>query len=139
MVSRLQHIAESEKITTEKKVRCLSSDFIYLPHHFVVQTFESIIKVSEGDMRRAISIMHSANRLVKKDEKLSSKEVNEVAGVCSCLCVRLDFNRFFQLIPDEVVTQLIATVKTNNFQKLQDATEDVVMNAYPVNQVLAQV
>jgi len=82
----------------------------------------SLIDVSEGDMRKSITILQSAQRLVLKSETLSKANVIEVAGV----------------VPTPVIEGLISSCKQNSFRHIQMAAQETVACAFPVDQVLQQ-
>mmetsp|Transcript_10382 Transcript_10382/g.19672 ORF Transcript_10382/g.19672 Transcript_10382/m.19672 type:complete len:331 (+) Transcript_10382:51-1043(+) len=105
MKSRLQHICKAEGIEHEEKV------------------LDTLVEISEGDMRRSITLMQSAKRLVMSGEVMTSKHVLEVAGV----------------VPKDVVTNLLRACKSNSFQDIQNAVEDTVAEGFPVDQILQKV
>ena len=66
-LARLKEISSSESVSTSDKV------------------FERLVDVSEGDMRKSITLLQSAQRLVSRNETLKPEHVAEVAGVSSGL------------------------------------------------------
>ena len=68
-----------------------------------VQTFPTLVEISDGDLRKAITTMQMAHRLVAKDELMQPAHVTEVAGV----------------VPPEVISGLIKACKDNQFKFIQ--------------------
>lgn len=104
MIQRLQYIAEHENIK-------LSSDVL-----------DTLVRVSDGDMRKSITMLQSANRLVLNNELMTINNIIDVAGV----------------IPDHVILDLIKSCQANRFVTVQSAVKDIIYNAYPVDQIFAQ-
>lgn len=46
-----------------------------------LQTLEALVDVAEGDLRKCITLMQSAQRLVEAGEELTPELVRDVAGV----------------------------------------------------------
>eukprot|EP00808_Paulinella_micropora_P032293 g19859.t1 len=105
MTERLQQIASAEGVRVGE------------------DALNTLVKVSDGDMRRSINYLQTARRLLDQAaEDLTPEHVVEVAGV----------------IPTQIVSGLLATCKENSFQHIQTAAEDVLAAAYPVDQLLTQ-
>lgn len=104
MVGRLQHIATAESVD------------------FTPGTMEMLVQVSEGDMRKSITMMQSARRLLLEGESLSASHVAEIAGE----------------VPGNVVTHILRACKANSFMSLQNAASDTIAEGFPVDQVFAQ-
>lgn len=104
MVARLQEISGSEGIV-------VSDD-----------TMNMVVGVSGGDMRKSITMLQSAKKLVQPGEKLGPSHVSEVAGV----------------IPSNVIVFLLRACKANSFQSIEDAAADTIAEGYPVSQVFSQ-
>ena len=104
MVGRLRTIAGSEHVTLNE------------------ETLEKLVELSEGDMRRSITILQSAQKLRGMGTTLSPGDVMEVAGV----------------IPPERITELLASAKGSTFRHLQQSCREMIYSAYPVDAILAQ-
>jgi len=104
LTKRLSHIAVEEKIKADSKI------------------MSELVRVSEGDLRKAITTMQTAARMVDTDEPLSLAHVDEVAGI----------------VPATVLDGLLAAVKSQEFKAIHSAANECVLSAYPVNQVLSQ-
>lgn len=104
MMSRLQSISDKENV-------CVSPE-----------TMDMLVSVSEGDMRKSITMLQSARRLVGPGESLSPGHVVEIAGV----------------IPSNVVVFLIRACKANSFKSIQDAATDTIAEGYPADQLFSQ-
>jgi len=85
-------------------------------------TVNRLFEVSGGDLRMSITLMQSAHRLVSGMEEVTPETVNEVAGV----------------VPDAVVTNLMAACKKGKFQAIQDAAFEAQCQGFPVAQILSQ-
>lgn len=104
MTKRLEHIATSENLP------------------YVAGTMEKLVEVSDGDMRKSITMMQSARRLIGNMDKLAPEHVVEIAGV----------------VPSNVVVHLLRACKANSFKAVQDAGTDAVAEGFPVDQIFAQ-
>lgn len=104
MVGRLRTIAASEKVTLTD------------------ETLAKLVELSDGDMRRSITILQSAQKLRGMGSQLSAADVMEVAGV----------------IPPERISELLASAKGTTFRHLQQACREMIFSAYPVDAILAQ-
>lgn len=71
VVERIKHICKNESLTiTEKAVA-------------------QIIDVSEGDLRRAITLLQSAFRMY--GAKISEENIVEISGVCEQMCASIHY------------------------------------------------
>lgn len=77
-------------------------------------------RVSEGDMRRAITYLQSAGRLY--GSSISSDNIINVSGVVS----------------NNVVESLLQACKTGLFDQAQKIVTDIIDEGYPVSQILSQ-
>ncbi|CAI7885197.1 unnamed protein product, partial [Closterium sp. NIES-53] len=102
MTDRLRHIADCEHLSL--------SD----------EAFEELSKVSEGDLRRAITTLQSAARLY--GSSISAQHIIEVSGV----------------VPASVVTSLLEACRGGAFEAVQSAVTAAVADGYPAAQILSQ-
>lgn len=79
-----------------------------------------IIDVSDGDMRRAITLLQSAVRIFGDD--IVPEHIVEIAGQ----------------IPDADVASFLASCRSGNFKQLQKAAADIVHSGFPALQLLNQ-
>lgn len=77
-------------------------------------------KVSEGDLRRAITCLQSAARLY--GSHITTDHIVYVSGV----------------IPDSVIEGLLKACRSGAFDRAQAAVADVIAEGYPVAQILSQ-
>jgi len=89
--------------------------------HISEQAIETLIKASEGDMRKAITFLQSAYRL-KSEEEISSDDITEMAGI----------------IPDEDLSSLQETFSSGSFDKLESKVKAIMMNGYSGSQLISQ-
>ncbi|KAL6074032.1 replication factor C subunit 4 [Balamuthia mandrillaris] len=103
MVARLQHICKEEGVKiTEDALRTL-------------------VSVSEGDMRKAITTLQSTHTLLGS-RQMTAADVLSTAGV----------------IPEETMEKLLNNCKTKSFFRLQAGVQDVMMEGYSGHQILLQ-
>eukprot|EP00276_Gloeochaete_wittrockiana_P002658 CAMPEP_0184674466 /NCGR_PEP_ID=MMETSP0308-20130426/87252_1 /TAXON_ID=38269 /ORGANISM="Gloeochaete witrockiana, Strain SAG 46.84" /LENGTH=343 /DNA_ID=CAMNT_0027122067 /DNA_START=38 /DNA_END=1069 /DNA_ORIENTATION=- len=103
VIERLRHISDMEQLP--------ASD----------STLQTIVNVSDGDMRKAIMYLQSAARL--QGNNISSEGVIDIAGV----------------IPKTVIEDLLKTACSNSFDKLQAFVTNITAAGYPIIQILSQV
>ncbi len=103
MTGRLRSIALAEQI------------------HIEDDTLSKLVELSDGDMRRSITLLQSAQKLRGAKNQLRPEDVMEVAGV----------------IPPERIAGLLASTKGSSFRTLQSAAQEMIYSAYPVDAILA--
>ncbi|CAL8347930.1 replication factor C subunit 4 [Gadus morhua] len=81
----------------------------------------ALVKVSEGDLRKAITFLQSAARLVV-DQEITEKTIVEIAGV----------------VPSKMIDNLLQTCFKGTFEKVQIAIKDMVDEGYAATQILIQ-
>lgn len=101
---RLQHIAKSEQVS------------------LTPETISMLVRVSDGDMRKSITMLQTARRLVGASEPIGEVHVAEVAGV----------------IPNNVIGFLLRACKQNSFKSIQEAASEAVAEGFAVDQLLVQ-
>lgn len=102
---RLQYICEKEAIGFSENV------------------IDTIIKLSEGDLRKAITLLQSTARMHgSSGTTTSSSNVIETAGA----------------LPDSQIEGLYQASQSNVFETMQQAVIDVVHSGYSATQVLSQ-
>ncbi|XP_071949682.1 replication factor C subunit 4-like [Antedon mediterranea] len=82
----------------------------------------AIIQVTEGDLRKAITLLQSAHRL-KGEEGITEDDIQEIAGS----------------VPVSVVSDLIKTCHSNSFEKLDDAVTKTLAEGYAASQMILQI
>ncbi|KAI1959325.1 Subunit of heteropentameric Replication factor C (RF-C) [Ophidiomyces ophidiicola] len=124
--SRLEDIARAEKLKLENGA------------------VEALIRCSEGDLRRAITYMQSAARLIRsggnrKDEN-GDEEMND-AGVSKPIDVRT-VEEIAGVVPDIVVDGLIEAMQPKRghsvYEKVSKAVTDIVADGWSAGQMLSQ-
>lgn len=86
------------------------------------ELLRTLVDVSEGDMRKSITLLQTARRLVGEEDELCSGHIAEVAGV----------------IPAQAVEYLLKACKSNSFDSIQAAAKDMMAEGFPVDQLLLQ-
>ncbi|GBG65194.1 hypothetical protein CBR_g49986 [Chara braunii] len=102
MVKRISYICDQEGLTLQP------------------EAMDTLCRIADGDMRRAITSLQSASR--RYGHCLMKKDILNVSGV----------------VPDEVVADLLTTCKSGVFDRAQAAVTNVAAEGYPVSQILAQ-
>ena len=87
-------------------------------------TLVSLIEAADGALRRAITTLQSAYRMVGKDELITEQSVVEAA----CL------------LPDSVVEKFddVTADKTKRFDVVRNAVDGIVQDGYSGSQLLCQ-
>ncbi|KAM9007915.1 replication factor C subunit 4 [Ara ararauna] len=80
-----------------------------------------LVKVSEGDLRKAITFLQSATRLMGGKE-ITEKIVTEIAGV----------------IPREKIDELLSVCWSGSFEKLETLAKNLINDGYAVAQLVNQ-
>ncbi|NXT02335.1 RFC4 factor, partial [Jacana jacana] len=80
-----------------------------------------LVKVSEGDLRKAITFLQSATRLMGGKE-ITEKIVTEIAGV----------------IPRETIDELLSVCQSGSFEKLEALAKDLINEGFAVAQLITQ-
>ncbi|KFP30609.1 Replication factor C subunit 4, partial [Colius striatus] len=80
-----------------------------------------LVKVSEGDLRKAITFLQSATRLMGGKE-ITEKTVTEIAGV----------------IPKETTDELLSVCQSGSFEKLETMAKNLINEGYAVAQLVNQ-
>ncbi|KAA0177604.1 hypothetical protein FNF27_00774 [Cafeteria roenbergensis] len=100
MRSRLQHIAEGEKLVLAEA------------------TYDALLRISHGDMRKAITTMQSGAALFGGD--LSPAQVIEAAGE----------------LPDPMADRILNVVAKTDFRQVQTAAKDTALSGYSMAAVV---
>ncbi|XP_020633099.1 replication factor C subunit 4 isoform X1 [Pogona vitticeps] len=100
---RLLDIAEKENVT------------------FSNEAVSHLVHVSEGDLRKAITLLQSATRLTGGKE-VTERIITEIAGV----------------IPRETLDGLLAACQSGSFEKLEVATKTLINEGYAATQLISQ-
>lgn len=119
-LGRLQYIADEEGVSLELGV------------------LDLLLKISNGDLRKAITFLQSATRLhlshkaldddiemLDEDgagEKITKDSLLEVGGVVS----------------DTVITKIVSTVESKNITSILDTTKTLILEGYSAQQIIDQ-
>nr|XP_060623412.1 replication factor C subunit 4 [Anolis sagrei ordinatus] len=85
------------------------------------EAISHLVHVSEGDLRKAITLLQSATRLTGGKE-VTEKIVTEIAGV----------------IPREMLDGLLASCQSGSFEKLEAVTKNLINEGYAATQLINQ-
>ncbi|NXP13744.1 RFC4 factor, partial [Thinocorus orbignyianus] len=80
-----------------------------------------LVKVSEGDLRKAITFLQSTTRLMGGKE-VTEKTITEIAGV----------------IPKETIEELLAVCRGGSFEKLEALAKNLINEGFAVAQLVNQ-
>ncbi|KAK0210600.1 P-loop containing nucleoside triphosphate hydrolase protein [Desarmillaria ectypa] len=117
--SRLMHIATAEHITVEPSV------------------VKSLISVSSGDLRRAITYLQSASRLSSSTSPstlITPRDVQEIAGVVPDDII----NNFASVLGIDMDQAMSGTTPQPGFKGIRSAVKEIVREGYSASQVLSQ-
>ncbi|KAI9018299.1 replication factor C 4, 37kDa [Hyaloraphidium curvatum] len=103
MIARLKHVISSENVNIEE------------------QAIEVLIKVADGDLRKAITFLQSAHRLHGSD-MITADSLFEIAGV----------------VPAPVLETLLLSMWSNSFDKMMAAVNAATVAGYSVGQIVSQ-
>ncbi|TRY82680.1 hypothetical protein DNTS_032606 [Danionella cerebrum] len=82
---------------------------------------EALVRVSEGDLRKAITFLQSAARL-NAEREITQQSIIEIAGV----------------VPTKLIEQLLQICYKGTFEKLEVAVKDMIDQGYAAINVLSQ-
>lgn len=82
---------------------------------------DSLVKCSEGDLRKAVTFLQTAHRL-RGEDGVTIDDVLEITGV----------------IPHSVIKSFLDSCSSNSFDNLHDTVEDVCADAYSASQLISQ-
>lgn len=88
---------------------------------YTAEGIEALVKVSEGDLRKAITYLQSASRL-NTDQEITEQIIVEIAGV----------------VPPKVIEALLQICYRGTFEKLELAVKDMIDQGYAANNILSQ-
>lgn len=83
---------------------------------------ERLISLTGGDMRQAITFLQSAHRL-NDGAEISTTDVEEIAGV----------------VPTPLLDDFVLQCRTNSFEKMQVACDNIIAEGFSVNCFLDQI
>jgi len=106
MMERLEHICSNENVSyTDMKV------------------LEHLISVSDGDLRQAITTLHSAHRLAGQDSPLDLDLIHEVSG----------------FVPRRHINRFVAICRTKSLERMQEYILNLITDGYTASQFLNQI
>lgn len=85
------------------------------------EAIAALVKVSEGDLRKAITFLQSAARL-NVDKEISEKAIIEIAGV----------------VPPKMINGLLKICYKGTFEKLEVAVRELIDDGYAATVILGQ-
>ena len=89
-----------------------------------VTVLNELIRISEGDLRKAITFLQTAFRLKGKESEVTFDDIREITGY----------------IPEIVVTDFMKTCKEKkSYQLVEDFLEDLVAEGYSASQLITQI
>jgi replication factor C subunit 2/4 len=139
MVTRLQSIADAEGVKVTDGVsrsRCSKERrrcplplppviYCIIPVHFCLsfwlQTLSEILRISGGDMRKAITFMQSASVLY--DKEITEARVVEISGI----------------FPDADLERTMQAIKAGTLDGARRQAESIIASGYSINGVLERI
>ena len=109
-----------------------------LPHRVV----DALIKCSEGDLRKAITFLQSAARLVGAIEKEDDGDKMDVDDDAKVVTVKI-IEEIAGVIPDQTIERLQKAIQPKSggatYPAVAKIVEDMVADGWSAGQVLSQV
>ncbi|KAK0081382.1 hypothetical protein PV325_012279 [Microctonus aethiopoides] len=81
-----------------------------------------LVDASGGDLRKAITSLQSVTRVKGKNVEITADDVLEVTG----------------MIPDQWLTKLLEVCQLNDFSKVEDFTDEFLLEGYATSQIIEQ-
>lgn len=103
LLKRLEHIRDMEKCNFDK------------------DALQSLVTISEGDLRKAITYMQCAARL-KQNDCIKSSDIMEIAGI----------------LDEKVIVSILDACASGSFEKVERCVQDVIYDGYSCVQVINQ-
>lgn len=104
VIARLRHICEMEGVKIEE------------------DAYKSIVKISAGDLRRAITTLQSCYRLKGTEHTINTADLFEMSGV----------------IPDYYLEDYLEVCRSGNYERLEQFVREIGYSAYSVGQMMEQ-
>ncbi|KAK6201612.1 replication factor C, subunit RFC4 [Scheffersomyces amazonensis] len=120
-LNRLKYIAEEEKINLSEGV------------------LEEVLKISNGDLRKAITFLQSATKLSNslEDVEMADEDGNFESETTSKITVN-GIQEIAGVIPDDIVNQLANTIKSKNIKSISSQVNEVILQGRSAQQVIDQ-
>lgn len=107
----------SDKIQQERILDIAGKETVNITNEAV----SYLVDVSEGDLRKAITLLQSATRLTGGKE-VSERIISEISGV----------------VPQETLDGLLVACQSGAFEKLEAATKNLINEGYAASQLINQ-
>lgn len=107
----------SDKIQQERILDIAGKETVNITNEAV----SYLVDVSEGDLRKAITLLQSATRLTGGKE-VSERIISEISGV----------------VPQEMLDGLLVACQSGAFEKLEAATKNLINEGYAASQLINQ-
>ncbi|XP_017034934.1 uncharacterized protein [Drosophila kikkawai] len=104
VIARLRHICDSEGVKIDE------------------DAYKSIVKISAGDLRRAITTLQSCYRLKGSEHTINTADLFEMSGV----------------IPDYYLEDYLEVCRSGNYERLEQFVREIGYSAYSVGQMMEQ-
>lgn len=82
----------------------------------------ALMKISEGDMRKAVMFLQSASRLCGQDDSIDSTIIMDITGV----------------VPEDILDDIVKVCRSDSYEKLDKTVKKVNREGYAATQVLSQ-
>ncbi|KAH8364930.1 replication factor C subunit 2 [Drosophila serrata] len=104
IITRLRHICDTEGVKIDE------------------DAYKSIVKISAGDLRRAITTLQSCYRLKGSEHTINTADLFEMSGV----------------IPDYYLDDYLEVCRSGNYERLEQFVREIGYSAYSVGQMMEQ-
>ncbi|XP_063772420.1 replication factor C subunit 4 [Pseudophryne corroboree] len=107
----------ADKIQTQRLMDICQKENVTITNEAIT----SLVEVSEGDLRKAITFLQSATRLTAGKE-ITENVITEIAGVIS----------------KETLDEVLATCQSGSFEKLETVVKNLINNGHAATQLVNQ-
>lgn len=104
MSDRLRHICQEENVKIDD------------------DALEALMRISEGDMRKAVMFLQSASRLCGQDDSISTNIIMDITGV----------------VPEEMLDEIWKVCHSSSYEKLDKAVKKLSREGFAASQLLSQ-
>ncbi|KAK7090439.1 replication factor C subunit 4-like [Littorina saxatilis] len=104
MSERLKHICQEENVKIEE------------------EAIQTLMQISEGDMRKAVMFLQSASRLCGQDGSVNSQIIRDITGV----------------VPEDLLDEVLKVCRSDSYEKLDATVKKVIREGYAGSQILSQ-
>ncbi|KAI5956026.1 RFC2 [Candida theae] len=121
-LNRLKYIASEEDLNLD---RSQGED----------EVLNEVLKISNGDLRKAITYLQSASKL---STSLQLENGEDADGQASGLITKQSIRETAGVLPDALISQLVTTIRSKDDTKLVNLVNDVILSGWSAQQLIDQ-